>query len=518
MKKLITMITLLCLLATLCSCGKSEEPVETAPVESAEEVQEVINEEEVEVEPAKEEEPVEEPTPEPEVESVNCDINKAYPFAEDRAWVEYSDPEDNATCTALIDTDGNVLFSEKEKVRNISSMQGGVSVVQLMVNDGPKKYLFVDKDGNLTCTFTSEDDDSELTVIGQYQDKILVMDEKSGFSGHTADIYTVDKDGSKSTDTLLSFGIKDQDSLWFYKFSDDNSLALWDKYVGYLDFSTRRNCISKLGKCLIAYREPDDSSFRFALIDIVSGSSKLYGNSRDESGNVTDYGLDLLNINSRNIFDTDKGIYLYGFNAQGERVYVALDDIEDFDARSFKIEGSDDKKTITSDGKIVVAGETTISVYDIADGSLIAESPDMGGEIYTPGGERWFQSGSGFCAILLKGADGDTYVSVLDDKLSQLYEPQPMKANEWDLCNGYVIFNDEIGARNYAAYTPAGQKVSLKDGDDVSGISSDSVSTIGDKEWFLSDGYFNISAVGGEDCGYRSTNGSMNLTETIVSK
>ena len=490
--KLALSILTVLLLFSMTACGNKEnaEADASEAVKEEESISEAAEETEEKAEEA--EAPTPEPTeePEPEAQLISYSLSGTYPFSEDRAWVVYTDTEDNVKYTALIDTEGKVLYRTEKSWYSPLPMQEGAAAINIKTKlENADEYHFIDADGNELGVLGSED--TTTSILGYYKGNFFVREEKSGFSGHSAEYYIADKTGQKTSDNLIAYNIDYEDTNCIYDFNNEG----WQDFA-IPDWNTVsvNPYVDEAGHCVMAYYDSDEDSVKWTIIDLGKSSIETF------NPNKSDF----------DVIGTAKGIYL-GYSDHNRRLimtvddYCAYDGYDAYDIMRNNEKNYDPKTVVTGDGRIVEPNETKFLVYDIATGEQIAESPDLGGGIV-----KVLVDGDNY-AVQLLGADHERYVTVLNKELEQLFEPKPMDNNSWDICNGYVVYYKDS---TYKGYAPDGSEISYKD-DDASGIGVDSKSNFGDKGWFLSDGFFNNAATNGK-AGYRSLDGSKVITEVLV--
>ena len=435
----------------------------------------------------------------PELKETSYSIMTAYPFSEDRAWVEYVDTDKSVTYTALIDTEGKVLYKTEKTVFMPTLMKDGVSAINIKkAKDETDEYHFIDNQGNDVGVLA--DEGAKVTILGSYGGKFLVMEEKSGFSSATLEIYIANKNGNKPAEPIATLDMNEG----YFAVYDYSIHSLFGETFGSskeASYTYNSQFISEFGHSIVLVQKDDGLN----ITDI---------NMINENANINDdfngFIITELDCQVVELYDTKNGMYIsYEYHSE-KYVYPFKEVLEGvYDAVRLYQEAG----VFTSDGKVIEKDDEVINVYDIATGEPIREGIDLGGII-----SGIIPSADGqYLAVTLRGADNEEYITVLDKDLNTMYEPKPRKWMEGHVhvVNGYIVTEVRNNDGDLGGYAPDGSAISLNN-DDVSGIGRDAELIVGNR-WILAGSFINNSIINSET-GYRSLDGKTIITQVVVTE
>lgn len=392
MKKVVSVLLVAAMCLSLAACGKKEEKKRKKDRDRDRDEDEtyetVISDETTEDTPF-----IDETEPDVTSSSEEGIYQVLSGVSEDRLWVSYGQYGETK---ALIDTDGNVLYSNKE-IEEYTLVKKGIAFVECYSPETSKNYIVVlDAQGNEIKKIEGEDS-TYYDLLAADGGKCLVYECTTGFSGNKHNLVIFDSkgeavctrdmglQGSSPTSTTIGHG---------------NRYSIANAGNGAFVFCISRNqqyYLAQLNVPSIVYAEVS----KFDSIMFTCGK---------------------LAVNYRG----DDGKYAYKWMP----VTPCTTDAEFADLFT-KVKSCDNLYT----------DDTTV-LYDL-------ENARMGVRPTYPSGvelDGYCLVRDGYAYIPLRGADGKAYFTVSDLSGKQLYEPQLRDDSSTllDLDNGSLIFNDGV--------------------------------------------------------------------------
>ena len=390
-----------------------------------------VQEESVVEEPVKEVSAVEEPVVE------ECDeyqiTSLLTPYNDGCAWVNYNDG--SVEHTALIDTEGKSLFVSDQMVR-VSNVYNEGGSIYIEVNN---EYILLDGNGKETARLT-DTDENDYYILAAYNGNYIVGEKIENFSESKSVVYLVDQSGKQLTEEIevtdLPNGGKMRsfsEGIYFEEFwlghmenggTEDNTHA----YVVFNLFD--ETCYAAEARKEGSYYEVDLYTCKDFDYDYCNADGYVEADinwrqliSPDDYSSKENLENCLLRLQE----ERDSSDYRYhsGNGVVREGLFAEWDDYNEYN--KYFIYDTDDN--LVCEGEFPEGAEI-LEVYPYSDG----------------------------CAIVdLIGNDGDEYITAIDTKGNQLYEPKKAEVLYQDIprpdqSKGYIMTYDGV-------LTPSGEMI-----------------------------------------------------------
>jgi len=312
------------------------------------------------------------------------------------AWIEYKETADSDRAYGIINTEGEIIRVAGSLPKDVSSFSGGYSYVNYDTGSNtPKHFAIFDSMGNLTAQSTDD-----------FAHRILC-----GGDGY----YLVQKDYQTMTANETHYGVIDAQGNWIYEPTADLLSEVYDvRYLGDGIFYCHRS--SEVGDVLL------DAKRTSSPITVVSSENSEF-----------ELLFKPLGMYEGSVILLERRYGYYGgiihrLDADGTRTIIETGDT-DFESEN-ENHYIEDVSAKFSEGVLFVSSNyyDENAMYTLGramqfidmDGKVIA---DYSAYNDIRGWDGCFEFVDGYAAVLIRGADFNTYLEIIDKTGTCAFEP-----------------------------------------------------------------------------------------------
>lgn len=387
----------------------------------------------------------------------------------------------------------NVTNEKKTKLHDVTYFSGGIAVATIEGNDGEKNIGIIND--NLEVIYINTDDD--VMYEDCYNGRVIFMYQ---FQKNRPGFFVVD-----STGNIV------------YECSDECVTVTLTKN-GYIAYIMHESNMTEDGYYACFLNEKYENVGKIAVPMSGVGNDRIYYLS---DGYYAMYEGSHGNTSGLSVIDLENKTFLkIGTNPDtGEKIEVSMSTYTDLDfdrCVGFRLQNSNEScsadkidysqlsgtKTIrelVAESNYVISDQYSdlfkhgyhslmFDKYDLEDGQVATRIvgidgltfPDLGAEVKS----CTVSLDGKYYGLMLAGADGEFYHTVIDSNGQKLYEPVAFLGDSpYVVCNGYII---NLSGRGL---TPDGTQFELGDGTDLSSLGNECMDCVKDEELYISEGY-----------------------------